>query len=190
MLRNYFLSDANYRHFNHGGYGAFPATVRVAQRKFQDEQESRPDVFFQLSHGRHIDVSRKAIASLVHAPVDECGFVTNTSTGVDTILRNLRFKSGDVVVFFATVYYAVENCLKSMMETSPVQARKVEYPFPISHDQLYRLFLEVVGKARNDGLNVRAPIFDTIVSVPGVRFPFQRRLNQACKREGILGKYC
>lgn len=125
------------------------------------------------------------IARLVHAPVDECVFVKNASTGTNTVLRNLIFNQGDIVVYFATVYDAVYKTLLSLMETTPLQIRQVEYTFPITHAEIVRRFLEVVHSARRDGLTVRAAVFDTIVSVPGVRFPFEE-LTKACREEGVL----
>jgi selenocysteine lyase/cysteine desulfurase len=112
-------------------------------------------------------------------------FVKNASTGINTVLRNLDFKQGDVIVYFATVYNAVEQTLESLMETTPVQTRKVDYTFPITHDEVVRRFLNVVRQTKNEGLNVRAAVFDTIVSVPGVRFPFEK-LIKACKEESVL----
>lgn len=184
-MRKHFLLDANYHPLNHGGYGAFPIAVKTAQRKFQDEMELRPDVWFQRTRSQYINEARKAIAEVVHAPIDECVFLTNTSLGMDTIIRNLDFKSNDAIIVFATVYYSVGNTLSSIQEMNPVQTRKVEYTFPISHDEILHKFFEVLRKARSDGLNVRATILDTIVSTPGVRFPFER-LVKACKDEGIL----
>lgn len=109
----------------------------------------------------------------------------NASSGTNTVLRNLNFKPSDIIIFFATVYNAVEQTLISLMETTPVQARRVDYTFPIRHDEIVERFLAVVRKAKSEGLNVRAAIFDTIVSVPGVRFPFEK-LVKACKDEAVL----
>lgn len=73
----------------------------------------------------------------------------------------------------------------SLQETTPVQARKVEYALPLTHDEIVQRFLDVVNKARAEGLKVRAAVFETITSVPGVRFPFEK-LTRICKDEGIL----
>jgi selenocysteine lyase/cysteine desulfurase len=168
-----------------GSYGTFPSSVRNAWHAYQDENESRPDYFFQRVHPKRIDVARRAIARLVRAPVDECVFVKNASTGTNTVLRNLIFNQADVVVYFATVYDAVYKNLASLMETTPLQIRRVEYTFPITHDEIVRRFLEVVHAAKKEGLTVRAAVFDTIVSVPGARFPFEK-LTRACREEGVL----
>ncbi|QKX63275.1 uncharacterized protein TRUGW13939_10444 [Talaromyces rugulosus] len=186
MLREHFLIHPKYRPLNHGSFGTFPRQVRDAQREFQEEAEFRPDVFFVKSHAEHVTESRRAIAEIVKAPVDECVFVKNASTGTNTVLRNLDYKPGDVIVYFATVYNAVEQALASLVETTPVQLRKVDYTFPITHDEIVKRFLAVVRKTKQvEGLNVRAAIFDTIVSVPGARFPFER-LIKACNEESVL----
>lgn len=104
---------------------------------------------------------------------------------MNTVLRNLDFAQGDVIVYFATVYNALEQALESLIETTPVQLRRVDYTFPIKHDELVERFLVVVKQAKSEGLNVWAAIFETIVSVPGVRFPFEK-LIKACKEESVL----
>lgn len=118
-------------------------------------------------------------------PTNECVFVKNASTGVNTVLRNLVFNEGDVIVYFATIYGAMEKTIISISETTPVRGLKVEYEFPISHDELVKRFRDVVVGAKQKGLNVRLAVFDTIVSMPGVRFPFEK-LVEACREEGIL----
>lgn len=159
--------------------------MQTALRHFQSQVEARPDPFIRHIQPQLIDESRRAVASLLNVPTNECVFVKNASTGINTVLRNLVFKQDDVVVYFDTVYGAVEKTLVSLVETTPLQLRKVQYQLPISHDELVRRFLEVVAKAKADGLKVRVAVFDTIVSMPGVRFPFER-LIEACRAEGIL----
>lgn len=168
-----------------GSFGTYPVAVQTALRHFQSQVEARPDPFIRHIQPQLIDEARRAVASLLNVPTNECVFVKNASTGVNTVLRNLVFKQGDVLVYFDTVYGAVEKTLVSLTETTPLQLRKVQYQFPISHDELVRKFLEVVASATAEGLTVRVAVFDTIVSLPGVRFPFER-LIEACRAEGIL----
>jgi selenocysteine lyase/cysteine desulfurase len=115
----------------------------------------------------------------------ECVFVKNATTGVNTILRNIPFQPGDVIVYFDTVYGAVEKGIISLMESTPLQARKVEYECPISHDELVSRFQDVVRATRAEGLNVKIALFDVITSMPAMRFPFER-LTEICREEGIL----
>ncbi|KAE8352528.1 pyridoxal phosphate-dependent transferase [Aspergillus coremiiformis] len=184
-MKEHFLFDANFKNLNHGSYGTYPRAVQTALRQFQDDAEARPDAFGRITRAQGIDESRQAVAKLLNVPVNECVFVKNATTGINTVLRNLVFQPGDAIVYFDTVYGAVEYGLVSLTESTPVQTRKVEYQFPISHDDLLLRFREVVRTARAEGLNVRVAVFDTIVSVPGVRFPFER-LVEICREELIL----
>lgn len=111
--------------------------------------------------------------------------VKNATTGVHTILHNLGLKKGDAVVYFDTVYGAVERMLFSTVEMTGVALKKVEYRLPLHPEELVTKFVDAVRAARDEGLNVRAAVFETIVSMPGVRFPFEW-LVEVCRAEGVL----
>ncbi|EEH42124.1 uncharacterized protein PADG_06944 [Paracoccidioides brasiliensis Pb18] len=184
-MAKHFLFDPKYRNLNHGSYGAFPRAVQAEARKFQDELESKPDLFIRYLQSEYVDTSRKELARLLKVPVNEVVFTKNATTGVNTVLRNFVYAPGDVIIYFSTVYAACEKLIASLMETTPVQARKVPYSFPTTHEEIVKGFVEVVKKAKEEGLNVRVALFDIIVSNPGVRFPFEQ-LVEECRKEGIL----
>ncbi|KAE8415960.1 pyridoxal phosphate-dependent transferase [Aspergillus pseudocaelatus] len=185
QMREHFLFDTNFKNLNHGSFGTYPCAVQTALHQHQHSAEARPDLFYRITRAQGIDESRRIVANLLNIPVNECVFVKNATTGVGTVLRNLVFQKGDAVVYFDTIYGAVEKGLYSVMEASPVTTRKVEYQLPISHEDLVSRFRDVVSCARAEGLNVRVAVFDTIVSNPGVRFPFEK-LVEVCRDEGIL----
>ncbi|OJJ47209.1 hypothetical protein ASPZODRAFT_64654 [Penicilliopsis zonata CBS 506.65] len=185
-MRELFLFDPQYKNLNHGSYGTYPRAVQAALRGFQDEAEARTDTFIRYTTPPALDASRTAVAKILNVPRRECVFVKNATTGVNTVLRNLRFSPGDVLLYFDTVYGAVEMGITSLRETTEnLLVRKVEYTFPVSHGQLVQQFREVIDAVRRDGLNPRIALFDVIVSVPGVRFPFEA-LTGVCREEGIL----
>lgn len=145
----------------------------------------RPDTYIRKQHTKLLEKAREAVAEVINAPKDECVFVKNATTGVATVLYNLNFQHGEAVIYFEPVYGAVEKGIVSMQEHSPFQARKVSFHYPIAEDELERRFREKAKDARNEGLTVRAAVFDSIVSNPGVRFPFERFIA-ICREEGIL----
>lgn len=159
--------------------------VRNQLRKYQDLAEARPDTYIRFTCPEFLDASRVAMSKLLNVPVEECVFISNATTGVNLVLRNLVYAPGDLIIYFDTIYGACEKTIAHIMETTPVQARKVEYEFPCKHEEIVARFLEIVKKAKREGKRVRVAVFDTIVSLPGVRFPFER-LVEACKREGVL----
>ncbi|PGH08709.1 hypothetical protein AJ79_05900 [Helicocarpus griseus UAMH5409] len=185
MLKH-FLFDPKYKNLNHAGsYGTSPAAVQAERKKFNEELEAKPDPFIRYLAPQYIDASRKELAKMLKAPLNEIVLVKNATTGVDTVLRNLVYKPGDVIIYFDTVYAACEKAISYLMETTPLQARKVPYSFPISHEEIVKRFVEVVTQVKSEGLNVKMALFDTIVSNPGVRFPFEE-LVAKCREEGIL----
>ena len=153
---------------------------------YQALAETRPDKFERYTYQSLLDDARASIAELLDVPVEECVFVQNATSGVGVVLRNLIYKKGDVIIYFDTIYGALEKLLASIMETNAnVTARKVHYELPCSHDVIVDNFVDLVKQVRKEGLNPKLAIFDTIVSMPGVRFPFER-LTAECKNAGIL----
>ena len=159
--------------------------MRDAQRAFLDLADRRPDPYIRKEHSKLLSVAREEVARVINAPKDECVFVKNATSGLATVLYNLHFQPREAVVYFEPVYGAVEKGIVSLQEQRPFQTRKVAFEYPISEDEIERRFRAVVGRARDDGLSVRAAVFDTIVSNPGVRFPFERFIA-ICREEGIL----
>ncbi|KAJ6126924.1 hypothetical protein N7523_002536 [Penicillium sp. IBT 18751x] len=184
MLKHWLFAPS-YKSLNHGSFGAHPTVVRDAQRAFMDEADERPDPYIRAHHAEHLEKARVAVAEILNAPKDECVFVKNATTGVATVLYNLNFQSGEAIVCFEPVYGAVEKNIISLQEHSNLQSRKVPFQFPISEDELESRFRDVVRKTREEGLKVVAAVFDTIVSNPGCRFPFER-FTAICREEGIL----
>ncbi|KAM0089474.1 hypothetical protein ACP6JD_007204 [Aspergillus fumigatus] len=184
-MRPHFLIDPNFVNLNHGSFGTYPTAVREALRGFQDAAEARPDPFIRYTTPKALDASREAIAKMLNVPRHECVFVKNATTGVNTILQNIPFQSGDVIIYFETIYGALEKGIIALMESTPLQARKVQYQCPISHGDLVEQFLEVVRNTRAEGLNVKIALFDVVSSLPAMRFPFER-LTDVCREEGIL----
>jgi selenocysteine lyase/cysteine desulfurase len=168
-----------------GSFGAHPAAVREAQRAFLDIADRRPDPYIRVQHTKLLDEARGGVAKILNAAKDECVFVKNATTGVATVLYNLKFQAGEAVVYFEPVYGAVEKGLVSLQEHSALQTRKVPFEYPITESELEQRFRDVVQKTRSEGLTVRAAVFDAIVSNPGVRFPFER-FTAICREEGIL----
>lgn len=73
-----------------------------------------------------------------------------------------------------------------MVETVPgLEARKVGYEFPVAPGEIVGRFRDLVKECRREGLRVRLAMFETIVSCPGVRFPFERLVG-VCREEGVL----
>ncbi|RMD40490.1 hypothetical protein DV735_g4623, partial [Chaetothyriales sp. CBS 134920] len=191
-MKALFLFDNKYTNLNHGSFGTYPLPVRNALRGYQKLAEAAPDKFIRYQSRQLLDNARERIAKVVHAPVDECVFVTNATSGMNTVLRNLVYQDKDCILYFDTIYSGIEKTLYSIQETNPqLSLRKVGagqdygYVLPCTHPDILNAFSQTISRILYDGYTPKVAIFDTIVSVPGVRFPFER-LTRMCKEYGIL----
>jgi selenocysteine lyase/cysteine desulfurase len=70
-------------------------------------------------------------------------------------------------------------------ETTPASSVKVTYTYPIEDDWLLSAFTNKVKEVEAAGGKVTVAVFDTVVSLPGLRMPFER-LVKACREMGVL----
>ncbi|KAK2758243.1 hypothetical protein FQN54_004088 [Arachnomyces sp. PD_36] len=191
MLKH-FCFKPGYTPLNNGAYGGLPAPVLSKFHSLHADFESSPDQFLRFKKHALLTQARREIAALLNAPLNETVFIQNVTGAVGTVLRNLKWESGDTIVFFETSFPACVKGVASVVEMMgdvgvEIEARKVQYTMPITHDEVVRRFREVVGSvnAEGTGKRVKIAIFDTVVSVPGVRFPFER-LVEVCREEGVM----
>lgn len=172
-----------------GSFGTYPRELLAAQRSLQESLEAAPDIFIRYTQPPLLDASRAILASLLKVPVAETVLVKNATTGVNTVLHNLVFthtlSPNDVIIYFETAYGAVERALLALRESLDVKLRKVKYIFPLGEGEMVRKFRGVIESVRQEGLTPKLAVFETVVSNPGIRFPFED-VTRVCREEGVL----
>ncbi|KAI0407206.1 aminotransferase family protein-like protein [Xylaria palmicola] len=176
---------ASYVPLNHGSFGAFPDTVRDYQRHLQGETEARPDTFIRFTYPELRLQARQAVSPLLGADAEEVVFVPNALTGINTVLRNLIYVDGDVILYFSTIYGGCLKTLRSLEETTPVRGYCIELIYPIEDDDILRRVRAALLAIRQQGRRVVLAMFDTVLTFPGVRFPWES-LVQLYKQEGVM----
>ncbi|KAI1113859.1 putative aminotransferase family protein [Nemania sp. NC0429] len=189
MRQAHFRFSPTYTPINHGSYGTHPASVSAAHAALQAEAEAAPDKFIVLDWAPRLRESRAATAGLLNCETDDVVFVPNATTGIDTVLKNLRWAPGDVVLAYEVVYDSVRAGLAWLEETSPGRVRVEVVPlrFPVSDANLVDAMVAAARRvnASGTGERVRLAIVDTVVSMPGLRIPFEA-LVPALRAEGAL----
>ncbi|KAI9672558.1 MAG: hypothetical protein M1817_003324 [Caeruleum heppii] len=187
-MRKHFLFDNDYINLNHGSFGTYPVPLRSALREYQSRAEANPDQFIRYTYPRLLTESRIALAELLRALLDEVVLIPNATTGINIVLRNLRFQEGDKILYPWTTYGACTKTVEYICETTPAEGLQIEVKYPIEDDELVEKFRAAMRKTREDSQGkerVKVAMFDTVVSMPGVRVPFER-LVQVCRDEGVL----
>ncbi|KAF2010394.1 PLP-dependent transferase [Aaosphaeria arxii CBS 175.79] len=184
-LRKDFLFDENWLNLNHGSFGTYPRKIQTILRGFQDEAEARPDKFIRYDYPQYLDESRLAVSKVLNAPVEGVVFVPNATTGVNTVFRNLVFEKGDKILYLDNIYGACEKTIAYITETTPAEAIKMHYELPFEDDSFVEDFKKTIKQEQEKGSKVKIALFDAVVSMPGVRLPFER-LTEACRELGVL----
>ncbi|KAF2713242.1 PLP-dependent transferase [Pleomassaria siparia CBS 279.74] len=184
-LRKDFLFGDGFTNLNHGSFGTYPRPVREALRKYQDASEARPDEFVFYTYAKILDESRAAMAKLLSVPMETLVFVPNATTGVNTVLRNLVFQQGDHILYTGAIYGACEKTVVHLTETTPVEGVKIEFDYPVEDDWIVDQVREKVAEVERKGGRVKVMVLDTVVSIPGVRMPFERIVS-TCRELGVL----
>ncbi|KAI1321695.1 putative aminotransferase family protein [Xylariaceae sp. FL0255] len=191
MREKHFLFRPGYTPLNHGSYGAYPKSVRDAHYALKAEAEECPDSFIALEWADRLAEQRAVAAKLLNAPsVDGIVFVPNATMGTDTVLKNLVWERGkDVIVVYEVVYDSVSQGLQWLVDYYGVRVEVVKVGFPVKDEVLVEKMVEAVKavneKGKENGERVRLSIIDTIVSMPGIRIPFEK-LVPALQAEGCL----
>ncbi|CZT19918.1 related to isopenicillin N epimerase [Ramularia collo-cygni] len=181
----HFNFSSGYKNLNHGSFGTYPLEVRSVMRSFQDECEQEPDNFLRYKLPNYMDESREAISKHINAPTETVVLIPNATTGVNIVLRNLVFSPGDVIIYCSTIYGACHKTVEYIVETTPAESHQVEFHYPISDDDVVKAYESAFKKIRSEGKTPKIAIFDTLVSMPGVRMPFEH-LTELCRSNNVL----
>ncbi|KAF3914159.1 hypothetical protein AA313_de0209710 [Arthrobotrys entomopaga] len=184
-LRRHFLFPENYTNLNHGSFGAVPSPVLAHRQKLLQLSEQHPDNFMRYRSISLLDESRAAIANLINVPVQELVFVTNATSGVNVILRNLKYEETDVILHFGTIYGACGRTVQYITDTTPATEVSMALSYPISDASIVSLFHTTVAELKAAGKKPKLVIFDTVSSMPGMRFPWEKMIV-AAREDGVL----
>jgi selenocysteine lyase/cysteine desulfurase len=72
--------------------------VQAACAKLNDEIEGNPDLFHRMTYQTRLRAVRTRLAGLLGARPDECVMVHNASSGINTVLRNFAWRTGDRLI--------------------------------------------------------------------------------------------
>jgi isopenicillin-N epimerase len=115
---------------NHGSYGAAPRAILAAQQTWRDRMESEPVRFFSHDLEPAMSRARAELGAFVGADPNDLAFVPNATTGVNTVMRSLRFAPGDELLTTDHAYNAVKNAMEYVAQRDGARVVVADVAFP------------------------------------------------------------
>lgn len=164
---------------NHGSFGACPMPVLAAQQEWRDRLERQPLQFLGNDLERLLDDAKLELATFVNCSAADLAFVANATSGVNTVLRSLKFEPGDELLTTSQEYNACRNALNYVAEREGVEVVVASIPFPIrSGAQVLEALLKKVSS------QTRLVLLDHVTSQTGLIFPIAE-VVQELTQQGI-----
>ena len=164
---------------NHGSFGACPDFVIEEQRKWQDLMEREPVRFFEELMPDLLLKSREALGAFLNCSPDDLAFVSNATSGVNTILRSLQFEQGDEILVPNHAYQACRNSIDFVAKGWGAKVVEVAIPFQIDGPQTV---VELMKSACSE--RTKLVMIDTVTSPTGLRMPFEE-LTEFFEAKGV-----
>ena len=175
----HWLLDPQIIFLNHGSFGACPKLVLESQNQWRQRMERQPLQFLVRELEAQVDAAREFLAQFVGANPDDLVFVPNATSGVNAVLRSLKFKPGDELLVTNQEYNATRNALNFAVERSDAGVRVVtaRLPFPfLNEDDLTAPILKGVTS------RTRLVVLDHVTSQTGIVLPIQSLVTELARR--------
>lgn len=164
---------------NHGSFGACPRTVLATQQQLRQQLEAQPVRFLHRELEQRLDAARRPLATLLGCDADDLAFVPNATTGVNAVLRSLRFEPGDEILLTDHEYNASRNVAEFVARRDGARIVTAAVPFPLAHaDQIVDAVLAAVTD------RTRLLLIDHVTSPTGIVQPIER-IVPALRERGV-----
>ena len=178
-LAKHWTFDPSRVFLNHGSFGACPDFVLKEQRMWQDLMEKEPVHFFEELMPDLLLKSRLALGEFLSCDATDLAFVSNATSGVNTVLRSLNFEQGDEILVPNHAYQACRNTIDFVASRWGAKVVEVAIPFPIDGPHTV---IELMKSACSE--RTKLVMIDTVTSPTGLRMPFEE-LTEFFEGKGV-----
>ena len=172
------LLDPKVTFLNHGAFGACPKPVLETQNEWRARIERQPLQFLVRELEPQLDSALAGLAGFVGADADDIVFVSNATTGVNTVLRSLTFKPGDELLVTDHAYNACRNAIDFVADRFGARVVVAQLPFP------FQSVKEVTGRVLEKVTsNTRLALLDHVTSPTGFILPIETLVHELKRRD-------
>jgi isopenicillin-N epimerase len=169
--------DPDWIHLNHGSFGACPRDVLAVQREWRDRMERQPLLFLDRDLPELLGEARRRLGAFLHADPEGLAFVPNATTGVNAVLRSLRFGPGDELLTDDHEYNAVINTMRAAAERDGARVVVARIAFPSAGpDEVVESVLAAVTS------RTRLAVLSHVTSATALVLPIERLVAELAAR--------
>lgn len=185
-MRRQFVLEPGSTFVNHGSYGAAPRRVVDCRLRLIEQQESQPDLWFRERCSDMWRQNKLAVGEFLGSNPNNFVFVHNTTTGVNAVLRSLKFNKGDALLISTYTYEAVQNACRYVADKHDIELITLEVTSPFVGAGLNReSLLTSYERMLTAHPNIRLVMLDYISSRPALLLPV-KELISICRRHGAM----
>jgi isopenicillin-N epimerase len=138
--------------------------------------EAEPVLFFRTLEGV-ADSARSVLGDFVGADPDDLAFVANATTGVNAVLRSLRFEVDDEILITDHGYNACRNAAVVVAERAGARVVTARIPFPIHSPDVV---VDAIAAATTP--RTKLLLVDHVTSPTALVFPVERIVAEMMAR--------
>ena len=168
-MKELWTLDPSIVFLNHGSFGATPKRVQELQGELRARMERNPMQFFLRDLEGLLDETRAGLGAFVAAAPEDLVFVPNATTGVNAVLRSLRFEPGDELLTTDQEYNACKNVLDFAAARDGARVVVAKVPFPLASEDEVVAAIEAAVTPRT-----RLLLVDHVTSPTGLVFPIEK----------------
>lgn len=130
-FKNLWAIDPDIIMLNHGSFGGVPRVVEQWRYELFRQADANAMRFFLRTLPPLLDASREVLARLAGTAAENLVFVRNATSGVNAVLRSLKFQPGDEILCTDHGYNACRATVEFLAAHDGVVPVVAEIPLPV-----------------------------------------------------------
>ncbi|KAL9969319.1 hypothetical protein ACROYT_G021518 [Oculina patagonica] len=178
MRKHFFLDLENWTFLNHGAFGCVLKDALETAYKWQCYVERQPVRFVDREMLPLLAHVNRRLAKFVGAESSDMVLLPNATAAINTVIKSIDWRPGDIVYFLNTCYYTVKKLFRHISSEHGVILRETTITFPANKEEI----LERIKNTLEEG--TRLALFGHIPSNYPVIMPVEEMV-ELCHSKGV-----